>query len=139
MDLAIPAIRFKQKTVPMYIAVVSPKDLSHFSIDRWNPKSVVGKRGYQRTLDEDRIKKIAKYFEHREAMMPVAGLLNIREKKRLRYVRHQLVIPEGTDIWVVDMQHRLHGILTAKEHGLLNEDFGVPVVITEGLTQASEA
>ena len=124
----------------MYIAAVPTDALERFSIDIWNPKNVLGRRGYQRKPEEARIKNIAKYFERPGAIMPVAGLLNVREKGRLKFRNGTLTIPDGIDVWVVDMQHRLKGLVRAREESILRADsFRFPVVITEGLSQVDEA
>jgi transposase-like protein len=103
----------------MYIAAVPVDSLFRFSVDTWDPKNVVGHRGYQRKPEEKRIKAIAKYFERADAIMPVAGLLNVREKGRIRFRNGRITIPDGTDVWVVDMQHRLQGLVRAKEEGVI--------------------
>ena len=139
MSLTIPAVPFRQRRVQMYAAVVHPSALERFSIDIWDWRNVARKRGYQRNLDETRIKKIAKYFERSDAIMPMGGLLNVREKARLKFRNGQLTIPDDTLVWVVDMQHRLRGLIQAMEEGSLERGFGFPVVITEGLTQTDEA
>lgn len=140
MSLIIPAVHFRQRKMDMYIAAVPIGALDGFSVDIWNPKSVTGRRGYQRKPDEYRIKNIAKYFERRNAIMPVAGLLNVREKGRLKFRDGELTIPDGVDVWVVDMQHRLKGLVRAKDEGVLRpESFRFSVVITEGLGQVDEA
>ena len=140
MSLIIPAIPFRQRKTTMYIAAMPLDALDGFSVDIWNPKSVVGRRGYQRKPEENRVKSIAKYFERRNAIMPVAGLLNVREKGRLKFRDGKLTIPDGVEVWVVDMQHRLKGLVRAREEGVLRGDsFRFPVVITEGLGQIDEA
>jgi DGQHR domain-containing protein len=140
MSLSFPAIPFKQRNVTMYVAAVTIEALQKFTIDIWNPKNVVGRRGYQRKPQENRIKKIAKYLERKDGIMPAAGFLNVREKGRLKYKNGMLVIPEEVDIWVVDMQHRLRGIERAHDEGALKStSFRIPVVITEGLGQLDEA
>ena len=140
MSLIIPAVQFRQRKMNMFIAAVPVEALDAFSVDIWNPKSVMGRRGYQRKPDENRIRNIAKYFERRNAIMPVAGLLNVREKGRLKFRDGKLIIPDGVDVWVVDMQHRLKGLVRAREEGVLRADsFRFPVVITEGLSQIDEA
>lgn len=140
MSLIIPAVSFRQRKTQMYIAAVPVDALEKFSIDIWNPKNVLGRRGYQRKPEEARIKSIAKYFERPAAIMPVGGLLNVREKGRLRFHKGTLTIPDGVDVWVVDMQHRLKGLVRAREESILHTDsFRFPVVITEGLSQVDEA
>ena len=140
MSLKVPAIPFKQRRTQMYIAIVPVATLDSFSVDRWDPKNILGRRGYQRNPEEKRIKNIAKYFERKNAIMPVAGLLNVREKGVLKFRDGMLTIPEGTRVWVVDMQHRLRGLVRAREEKILRgEQFWFPVVITEGLSQIDEA
>src|SRR3989338_4934720 len=141
MSLILPAIKFKQNRTPLYIAVVPVSKLEHFSVDWWDTKSVVRRRGYQRKPDDKRIKSIAKYFERKEAIMPVAGFINVRENGRIKYDdrKRELIIPDGTNVWVVDMQHRLKGLVKAREDGLISDNFSFPIVITEGLDQAREA
>ena len=63
MSLVLSAIKFHQRDQKMYMAVVTLSQLESFSVDIWDPKNVMRKRGYQRNPDEKRIKKIAKYFE----------------------------------------------------------------------------
>jgi DGQHR domain-containing protein len=140
MSLNFPAIPFNQRKTQMYIAAVPVDSLFRFSVDTWDPKNVVGHRGYQRKPEEKRIKAIAKYFERADAIMPVAGLLNVREKGRIRFRNGRITIPDGTDVWVVDMQHRLQGLVRAKEEGVIRPlSFNFPVVITDGLAQVDEA
>jgi DGQHR domain-containing protein len=140
MSLILPAIPFKQRSTGMYIAVVRLSDLDRFSIDLLDPQNITGRNGYQRSLDEKRIKGIARFFERNSAIMPVAGLLNVREKGRLKFKGGHLTIPDGVRIWVVDMQHRLKGLLLAFEQGILKDGaFQFPIVITEGLSQVDEA
>jgi len=138
--LTIPAVAFKQRRIRMYVAAIPLPTLDDFSIDIWNPRNVVGRRGYQRNPEEKRIRNIAKYFERPDAIMPVAGLLNVREKGCLKFCNNQLTIPDGTRVWVVDMQHRLKGLVRAREeHVLRGGNFRFPIVITEGLGQVDEA
>ena len=140
MSLIFEAIPFQQNGTQMYLAVLPISKLDHFSIAIWDHKNIAGLKGYQRNPDEKRIKSIAKYFERRKAIMPVAGLLNVREKNRIKYKAGKLIIPDGINVWVVDMQHRLKGILHARDSGILTENkFQFPVVITEGLDLVQEA
>ncbi len=139
MSLILPAIKFKQRMMTMYIAVVPVSLLDHFVVDIWDPKNIKHIRGYQRNPDNARIRKIAKFFEKKGAIMPVAGLVNIRDKSKTKYENGKLIIPDATRVWVVDMQHRLHGLVKAKEDGLIRGNFSFPIVLTEGLSQIEEA
>jgi DGQHR domain-containing protein len=140
MSITIPAIHFSQRRTQMYIAAVPVDFLERFSVDIWDPKNVMGHRGYQRKPEDKRIKAIAKYFERTDAIMPVAGLLNVRERGRIKFKNGKLTIPDGINVWVVDMQHRLRGLVRAQEESVIRPNtFSFPVVITEGLSRVDEA
>ena len=140
MSLILDAIQFRQGKRVMYIATVDLTDLESFSIDIWDHRNVVGRRGYQRVPDEKRVGSISRYLDRRDGIMPVAGLLNIRESNRAKFRNGKLTIPDGVRVWVVDMQHRLKGLVKAYEDGSLRgRPFKFPVVVTEGLDQIEEA
>jgi DGQHR domain-containing protein len=146
MPLRVPAIRFQQKGVPMYLAALPIEELDICSIDRWEPRRTGRWKGYQRGLVQKKIRNLARYLERDDAILPAAGLLNVRQRHALKFSGNQnhkaavgeLVIPDDTRLWVVDMQHRLEGIRTAHSEGFL-KDFLVPVLITEGLPAIREA
>ena len=48
MSLILQAIPFKQRNVQMYSAIVPISNLDFFSVDIWDDKNVMKKRGYQR-------------------------------------------------------------------------------------------
>lgn len=129
----------------MYLAALPIDELDFCSIDRWDPRRTGRWKGYQRGLVHKKIRNLARYLERDDATLPVAGLLNVRQKALKFSGGHnhkaasgELVIPDDTRLWVVDMQHRLEGIKTAHSEGFL-KDFLVPVLITEGLTAIREA
>ena len=115
MPLRVPAIKFVQKKVPMYLAALPVEVLDFCSIDRWDPRRTGKWKGYQRGLVKKKIASLAEYLERPDGILPVAGLLNIRQKNTLSFSSDHskgptlgnLVIPDGTQLWVVDMQHRL--------------------------------
>ena len=146
MPLRVPALRFVQKGVPMYLVALPVSELDACSIDRWDPRKTGKWKGYQRGLLKDKIRSLAQYLERPDGILPVAGLLNVRQKRTLSFrgrpskkpVAGTLTIPDDTRLWVVDMQHRLEGIRNAHSGGFLR-DFSVPVLITEGLSEIKEA
>lgn len=119
----------------MYLATILLSQLDDLSVDLWDADRNRKRRGYQRELDLKRAGKIAKYLEQRNAIMPVAGLVNIRDKHSFSYKNGILTIPDGVKLWVVDMQHRLEGLKIAR-NSLHN--FEMPIVITTGLSQVDE-
>lgn len=146
MPLRVPAVRFVQKSVPMYLVALPIHELDSCSIDRWDPRRTGAWKGYQRGLVDKKIRDLASYLERDDAILPVAGLLNVRQRRSLVFngprnnkpATGTLTIPDDTRLWVVDMQHRLEGIRTAHSEGFL-KDFSVPVLITEGLSGIAEA
>jgi DGQHR domain-containing protein len=146
MPVKVPAIRFYQKGVPMYLTALRIDDLDLCSIDRYDPQKIAKWKGYQRGLNEEKIRNLAKYLERDDGILPVPGLLNVREKGALQFsdgpsrkpTHGVLTISDYTPLWVVDMQHRLEGIKLAHSNAVLDE-FYVPVLITEGLPAVNEA
>jgi len=146
MALILHAIRFVQKNIPMYLAALPVEELDYCSVDSWDPRKTGKWKGYQRGLVQKKIRDLAAYLERPDGILPVAGLLNVRENNRLKFKGPKsktpsngiLTIPDYTRLWVVDMQHRLEGIKTAYSQGFL-ERFSVAVLITEGLNPVKEA
>ena len=146
MPLKIPAIRFVQKRVVMYLVALPVEELDICSIDRWDPKRTGKWKGYQRGLVQKKIANMAQYLERPDGILPVAGLLNVRARNSLQFDGKRdghprsgiLTIPDETRLWVVDMQHRLAGIKEAHSRGCLAE-FSIPMLITEGLSEIKEA
>lgn len=146
MPLKIPAIRFQQKEITMYLTALPVDELDLCSIDQWDPHKVGKWKGYQRGLVQNKINDLAAYLERQDAILPVAGMLNVRKKNELTFDGSKnikpsagvLTIPDDLRLWVVDMQHRLEGIKLAHSKGALG-NFSVPVLITEGLKNVEEA
>jgi hypothetical protein len=74
-----------------------------------------------------------------DSIMPVAGLLSMREKNSLKFRKWLLTIPNGVHLYVIDMQHRMKGLILAKENKLIRRSFAFPGVITENLSHLDEA
>jgi len=146
MPINVPAVRFVQKGIPMYLTALPVEELDFCSIDRWDPRRTGTWKGYQRGLVQKKINNLGVYLERPDGILPVAGLLNVRKKNVLKYSgdrssrpsHGRLIIPDETRLWVVDMQHRLEGIKLAHSEGFL-QHFSVPVLITEGLSGIKEA
>lgn len=139
MSLKFSAVPFRQRRVQMYIAVARTADLDYFQVDVWNPKAAAGRTGYQRQPSDSRIRNIAKYLERNDAILPVAGLVNVRERGAIRYAKGTLTIPNGIFAHVVDMQHRMAGLVKARDEGTITSQFEFPIVVTEGLSAVDEA
>jgi hypothetical protein len=76
MPLQVPAIRFQQKGVPMYLAALPVQELDFCPIDRWDPRRTGRWKGYQRGLVQKKIRNLARCLERNDAILSVVGLLN---------------------------------------------------------------
>lgn len=139
MSLVIPVLPFGQKGRKMYMGILSLEQLDRLEVDVWRPNKAPKYNGYQRAAVEARAKKITRYLQRRDAIMPAAGLLNVRKGGNLVLRDGNLIIPDETRVWVVDMQHRLLGLKHAFDKKVIGNDFKFPVVITEGLSREEEA
>lgn len=83
MPFRVPAIRFQQKGVPMYLAALPVQELDICTVDYWEPKRTGRWKGYQRGLVQKKIRNLARYLERDDAILPVAGLLNVRRAGNL--------------------------------------------------------
>lgn len=143
MGLTADAVKFVQNKQIFYVTALPVSELELCSVDRWEPHRAGSWRGYQRDVIPEKVRKIANYLQRPHAILPVAGLLNVREHGRLRFSNPsktypaggRLTIPDYTRLWVVDMQHRLEGLKHAAKHF----PFAVPVVIADGMGDIDEA
>ena len=128
----------------MYLAVIPARRLvDHTTIDHWSPGRPTG---YQRVETTTHVNQIAKFLHQPDAILPLPGILNVRVKNRIHFrgqgdgsiASGTISIDDGTDIYVVDMQHRREGLRRAYEQLEHLGDFPVPVVIIEGLTPVDE-
>lgn len=143
MAFKTDAVKFVQNKQTFYVTALPVTELERCSVDTWDPHRAAKWKGYQRDVIPDKVRKIANYLERPGAVLPVAGLLNVREAGRLKFsnpsksypAAGRLTIPDYTRLWVVDMQHRLEGLKRAAKHF----PFTVPVVIAEAMRDIDEA
>ena len=144
MPLQAPAIQFEQNGQRMYLAVISAKRIAdRTTIDHWSPDR---RTGYQRMESGAHIRSIAEFVKQPDALLPLPGILNVRDYKGIHFepdsgedpsVGH-ITIDDGVDIYVVDMQHRREGLKKAYEQIESLKNFPVPVVIFDGLATIDE-
>lgn len=144
------AIRFRQKRpdVNLYVATIRLKDLlGRFQSDTClddNPK------GYQRPVTASRLRQLSSYMREEEGMLPTSILLCIRQPHSASFQANVeangkgelgvLSISADVPLWVVDGQHRLHGLERAmkKDKARWLADYPLPVVIVEGIDAYEE-
>jgi DGQHR domain-containing protein len=157
-DLVVRAIRFEQNGRVFYTAAMNVADLIDVSaVDEWKFDEEEDARGYQRSLQMPRVRRVAQYVTREDAVMPVGGLVNARSANGGEWgdclpfapdtdatspiQSGTLTIPDSArPLWIVDMQHRLAGF----EHAILEMDradlreYPVAVTIADGLSKMEE-
>lgn len=116
-------------------------------VDVWRPGH---RTGYQRKTMPAHIAKISKYIQRSDAIMPVAGILNVRDKDQssIKFKPSDgsgsissgvLTIPDEVYPFVIDMQHRKEAFEKASEQQPDLRQFPIPVCIIQGLRPEQEA
>jgi DGQHR domain-containing protein len=144
------AIRFRQKRpdVTLYVATMRVKDLlGRFQSDTCEDDNP---NGYQRPVTSSRLRQLSSYMRDEEGMLPTSILLCIRQPFRAAFEPNveangkgesgTLTIDSDVPLWVVDGQHRLHGLERAlkKDKAKWLADYALPVVIVEGIDAYEE-
>lgn len=126
----------KQGVSTFHVGVMKVRDLVQFGeLDRF----IVGHPdGYQRALSMARARSFGRFMEN-NGFSPSSVLINFREGQITEESEGTLNLPEETDMWIVDGQHRVAGLKFALER---NPDIGeleFPVVIMNEPTSYQEA
>ncbi len=146
MRIIIPAIQLNQnKGIETYLTKLSINQIrdliknKQLIVDTYKP-DISAEGGYQRSLDEKRIKKIKTFLESKYKMVlpiiPTSIVLSIRKNSisPLTFEDGKLIIGDDATLYVVDGQHRVWGV---KDHKI--DNYEVPVTIINGLNQHQEA
>jgi len=123
---------------PIYITVMSAKDLAKADIDRWTKHN---KSGYQRQPKETRFGtgrgSIVRYLLDEMGAFPTSVLVNVRgslkfqSKIKMNEVMDfgELTIPDEETLYIIDGQHRLEALKRATSTQPDLEDYPLPVSI----------
>jgi len=148
--LSAYAIRFRQKRpdVNLYVMTLRLKDLvGRIASDTWEDENP---QGYQRPVTPSRLRQLSTYMRSEEGMLPTSILLCIRQPHQAVFEPSveangkgetgTLTIDPAVPLWVVDGQHRLHGLERAlkKDKAKWLADYPLPVVIVEGIDAYEE-
>ena len=144
--IQIPAVRFLQSEVTLYVGYMRASDLCENGvIDTWDSAKGwdIQDQGYQRESDKKHFKAIAKFLTGSESvLLPTSLLISARtaEQGQLAFAvisesgDHAfgyLEVPDAHPLYIVDGQHRMLGFKHAREE--LGQDslgdFRLPVVI----------
>ena len=108
-----PALQL-QTSPPVYVAVVSGSWLLKHTTPSWRIHDPI--QGFQRIVNEDRAKQIARTVLDRDRAFPNAITL-ATNLKDLRRINGDIVLPERGKFLVVDGQHRLWAQRFSKKDG----------------------
>lgn len=123
--IKVKAIKINQNSYTFYICKLSSdilKKISSTSIKSMGTENEI----YQRSLDNSRVKRISKFIERDESIMPTAIILNSKED--LNYDDNTMTIKiskKPDSCFIVDGQHRIEGANKS------NKNFDFVVVILE--------
>ena len=128
-----PALRMEQNNQRFYFTTIPKADIFPFCYvaDRNEDPA----KGFQRVLDINRAKDIARYLDESRGSIPTNVVLSAQADAEIRYDGKAKTLkfkrfPKS--FLVLDGQHRLYG------YGLTQKDHRVPVSIYEGLSKQEE-
>ncbi len=110
-QLSFPVLKFLQGKYSLVVFSADARTIwNHFAINR---RLEDKDEGYQRTLKEGRVRKIARYIESGNAL-PL-GILVSMEKGKYKIEDDHIEIVDEPDVgWIIDGQHRVAGAHEAK-------------------------
>jgi DGQHR domain-containing protein len=129
--MRVPALNLSRKGIGFYLTAMSAE--AAFRISRVERVNANPAEGFQRALDSQRAKKIAKY--HQSKVIPGAIILSSENEEDVKYdptaKEVQISDREGA-LLVIDGQHRLYGAALASQSG--EKDLLIPVCILTNLS-----
>jgi DGQHR domain-containing protein len=131
--MKIPCIRINQNGKDMYLLGIKARDL----FEQFNMKADIqtkeNVKGYQRKPSQPRANAYLRYLDKEKGISPTSILLNYRGNLLFQPLQDNfgfVEIPNKSDLWEVDGQHRSLGLKKGIEIG--NDkirNFDVPVVL----------
>jgi DGQHR domain-containing protein len=144
--LKTKAIKIEQAGIKMYLLSLKINEIKQLLekkqllVDVYDPLNPTGREGYQRGIDESRIKDIAEFLSKKSdilpSLLPGSIILNCRKGETIRYddSTSEIIIGDDACFHIVDGQHRIRGLERSKI-----QKYEVPFTIIEGLNIAQEA
>jgi DGQHR domain-containing protein len=127
----------------LYICIMKAKDLvqnERVKIDYYDAKR---NEGYQRKPSMSRARDFARYIKNAAGISPNSILINIRGAlgnfKPLAPQSGILTIPDTTELWIVDGQHRFEGLRDLTEQDPSFGEFPCFVILMNENTEYEEA
>jgi DGQHR domain-containing protein len=121
------ALKIEQNGYKFYICSMKGsiiKKISSTSMNEMGKHSEI----YQRSIDESRARKIGKFIDRKNSLLPTAIILNSREKIEYNEATNELTLSSNNNsFFIIDGQHRIKGSEYA------TKDIEFVVVITDSL------
>jgi len=145
MELKKPAVKIKQGNLVLYTTSFKVSDLllnNFYQVDKLDSNDSTS--GFQRVLDMNRAKKLAKYiidaWEDQDAYLPTSIFLATDKKLKYDESKSELCIDLDSigSFNVVDGQHRIKGLIHAAQEKPEIKDFEIIANIAEGLDEVSQ-
>jgi len=138
--MQVKAQRICQKGVTFYLVKFRLGDLvdgeTKFKVDRID---VSEETGYQRPLDPKRVNSVKNYILEEEGLFPNSVQFNVRERMQFNEEENGWgTLHINGDLWLVDGQHRIEGLLAARNQDRTVLDFEIPAVILDGFSWHEE-
>jgi len=135
MTLSLDAIKIRQKDYDIYVSAIKASDLlSNYQVAWWNRDD---QSGYQRPLNESRLREIQSYLIKDIGTFPTSVLANVRGNINVKMIKKmdgkrelcEVSIPDSSlPLWIIDGQHRVEGLKAAIEN---NSDLGnFPIIVS---------
>lgn len=128
------AVPMAQNNHKFYITTIPAEDIFPYCfVARREEEPILG---FQRNLNLERAKDIAKYLDNSQGSIPTNIVLSAQETAEVTYKSKNKTLQykrEPKSFLVLDGQHRLYG------YGLTRKKHRIPVAIYEGLSRKEEA
>lgn len=141
--MQLNVIETAQNGKKLYVCIMKAKDLvlnERVKVDYYDPKT---SKGYQRNPSMSRARDFARYIKNAAGISPNSILINIRGAlgnfKPIAPQYGILTIPDTTELWIVDGQHRFEGLKDLTEQDPSFGEFPCFVILMNESTEYEEA
>lgn len=112
--MELPVIAIVQNNITLYVGTMNAKTLTNEKLIKIDTYSAKTDTGYQRKPSMSRARDFARYLKNAQGISPTSILLNMRGElgdfKPISSSFGIITIPDNTNFWVVDGQHRIEGL-----------------------------
>ena len=143
--IQLTAMHVRQKDVDLYLTAMNANVLRDIiKVDRWSSS---GDLAYQRPEIRSRHAEIARYLRDQEGVLPTSILLSARPDSQLQVEGWDLsstprlvhmTISDASQLWVVDGQHRIGGLLELASGPDAVDNYAIPVTVMDCPSQYFE-